>query len=211
MVVNEDRYPYFALKNGNAMCGAVLIGNRFVLTAAHCQGAADQFFIGARTSNRVGRATVKWQDFLVHPDYLSTDFDNDIMLFYLDEEVSGIPALKLGKDPVTQAGTQLTVIGFGDTRGSGIGRLFLSDVLQEAVVAYVDPQTCAAAHAGDPVTEDMLCAAESNTDACFGDSGGPLIKKGGSIQTDELVGLVSWGRGCADPNYPGGECGVQRA
>jgi secreted trypsin-like serine protease len=33
-----------------------------------------------------------------------------------------------------------------------------------------------------------------------GDSGGPLF----NAANQKLVGIVSWGYGCADPNYPGG-------
>lgn len=32
---------------------------------------------------------------------------------------------------------------------------------------------------------------------CQGDSGSPLVCAG------EVQGLVSWGQGCAEPNYPG--------
>lgn len=44
----------------------------------------------------------------------------------------------------------------------------------------------------------MICAADRNKDSCQGDSGGPLITPDG-VQ----VGVVSWGSGCADPDYPG--------
>ena len=37
----------------------------------------------------------------------------------------------------------------------------------------------------------------------LGDSGGPLIKKGANSYDDTLVGLVSWGRGCAEDGVPG--------
>lgn len=43
----------------------------------------------------------------------------------------------------------------------------------------------------------MFCAGSPGHDACFGDSGGPIIR--GSV----LTGLVSWGVGCAEPGYPG--------
>jgi secreted trypsin-like serine protease len=181
--------------NEDAMCGAALIGPRFVLSAAHCEGSAFSFVIGARTNPRLGLASVQYQDFLIHPDYRSTEFDNDIMIYYLAEAVTDVQPIRLEKTPITTVGQRMTVIGFGDTRGNDNGRLFLSDVLMETEVSYVDPQTCVVAHGKDPVTSDMLCATESNTDACYGDSGGPLILKGATAEQDSLTGIVSWGRG----------------
>merc|ERR1719337_693118 len=51
----------------------------------------------------------------------------------------------------------------------------------------------------------MICAgdtADGGEDACQGDSGGPLF----GIDADGnyvLTGIVSWGYGCADRNFPG--------
>lgn len=47
------------------------------------------------------------------------------------------------------------------------------------------------------ITDRMLCTKYKDTDACQGDSGGPLVADG------KLIGVVSWGEGCADPRYPG--------
>ena len=50
------------------------------------------------------------------------------------------------------------------------------------------------------IKHGMMCAGmpeSGGKDACTGDSGGPAQRGG------ELVGIVSWGYGCASANYPG--------
>ena len=44
----------------------------------------------------------------------------------------------------------------------------------------------------------MICAGEEGRDSCQGDSGGPMVDSEGL-----LIGIVSWGQGCADKDYPG--------
>lgn len=39
--------------------------------------------------------------------------------------------------------------------------------------------------------------------ACQGDSGGPLVAFDGETKNPVLVGVVSWGKGCAEPEHPG--------
>ena len=50
----------------------------------------------------------------------------------------------------------------------------------------------------------MVCAGFNNGgyDSCQGDSGGPLIMTNSDGEY-ELIGIVSWGYGCAEPGYPG--------
>lgn len=45
----------------------------------------------------------------------------------------------------------------------------------------------------------MLCARDANKDRCNKDEGGPLI----DVRTKKQIGIVSWGKGCADPKFPG--------
>lgn len=49
----------------------------------------------------------------------------------------------------------------------------------------------------------MMCARDGNEDACQGDSGGPLVTRGRGDSSDVLVGVVSWGFGCAHKSFPG--------
>ena len=50
----------------------------------------------------------------------------------------------------------------------------------------------------------MVCAGDGNggEDSCQGDSGGPLIMTNDDGEY-ELIGIVSWGYGCAEAQYPG--------
>eukprot|EP00069_Balaena_mysticetus_P014336 bmy_22246T0 len=98
-------------------------------------------------------------------------------------------------------GSQCWVSGWGHTDPSHTHR---SDTLRDAVVPLLSTQLCnsSCVYSG-ALTPRMLCAGylDQRADACQGDSGGPLVclDKG----TWRLVGVVSWGRGCAEPNHPG--------
>ena len=47
------------------------------------------------------------------------------------------------------------------------------------------------------ISSEMVCAGSSGKDACAGDSGGPFTVKSSSTNQHDLVGVVSWGKGCA--------------
>ena len=72
----------------------------------------------------------------------------------------------------------------------------------EVEVDIVSKSECNSDYSGQ-ITDNMVCASRSGKDSCQGDSGGPLIVKGGDVSADVQVGVVSWGNGCADPNFPG--------
>lgn len=199
-VTDPSRYPYFALMDGQGLCGAVLISSRFVLTAAHCVGSDNDFEVGI-IDNSGGSSSVTDYPYtrkLTHPGYNNNGYDNDIAIYELDRDVPN-PYIRLEKDPVTVEGTPLTVIGFGDTNPSNAVDA-ISNYLMETTVDYVSSNRCESLYNNqETITAGMLCAFEEGTDSCQGDSGGPLFKKGSGPNSDALVGLVSWGYDCAGP------------
>ena len=59
------------------------------------------------------------------------------------------------------------------------------------------------AYGGGVITDSMLCARDLGKDACQGDSGGPIVTRQTAGSPFTQLGVVSWGVGCAHPQYPG--------
>ena len=73
--------------------------------------------------------------------------------------------------------------------------------LHSVEVPLVDDAACEEAYGASEIDADsMICAGEGGKDSCQGDSGGPLTCDG---EAQVHCGIVSWGYGCADPDYPG--------
>ncbi len=90
------------------------------------------------------------------------------------------------------------VIGFGNTNPNSGG--YYPDNLYHVELAYVSQATCNSNYGGG-ILSSMMCASDPGQDSCQGDSGGPLYDANTNVKT--LVGVVSWGNGCAQTGYPG--------
>ncbi|EFX80460.1 hypothetical protein DAPPUDRAFT_103527 [Daphnia pulex] len=78
----------------------------------------------------------------------------------------------------------------------------VANVLQQATVQTVTNSQCRRSY--PQLISSMLCAAAPGNDTCQGDSGGPIfIRSSSSGFPWTQVGIVSYGAGCADPNFPG--------
>jgi hypothetical protein len=195
----QGEYPFFVQGNG---CGGSLVWDDIVLTAAHCQGAFNgRVLVGPYIeSNTSGGAEyIDVAEQVPHPSYNSNSEAYDFMLLRLENSVDNPNLTPIAVNSVNSNPANndvLTVIGFGATSEGGSQ----SSRLKEVNVNYIDYETCNDLYDGDIVDSVMLCAGVSGggKDSCQGDSGGPIFDQDG-IQ----VGVVSWGYGCAQANYPG--------
>ena len=81
-----------------------------------------------------------------------------------------------------------SISGWGDLEFGGNR---YPENLQTTPVPIVGNPQCQEIYDEEVIRPDQLCAGEPGRDACQGDSGGPLIFNG------KVVGVVSWGYGCA--------------
>lgn len=156
------------------------------------------------TYNDRGGELVTIVEKISHPNYVSLAWD--FALLRLSKSLTIGPtvqtiALQRVADPLPD-GAPAEVAGWGNHHqwpGMVLRRaLFRTprNVLHDVIVQITNQQECREAY-GDQITESMVCASAPGKDSCQGDSGGPLVHAG------KLVGVVSWGYGCANPGYPG--------
>ncbi|CAH1255087.1 PRSS2 [Branchiostoma lanceolatum] len=202
---SAGEFPYQASlqQHGNHFCGGTLLNSQWVLSAAHCQVSANSLTVvlGEHdlSRNEGHEQTVQAQQVIVHPNYNDNTLNNDIMLIKLQHPVTINNWVSPASVPssMVSPGTMLTVTGWGNTLSSGSN---YPDRLQKVDVPKIARADCNAANAYDgEITNKMFCAGymDGGKDSCQGDSGGPVVRSG------TVYGVVSWGYGCAERNYPG--------
>ena len=145
----------------------------------------------------------------MHPQYDSSILDYDITLLKFKTPLKKFneymsPICLPRNNTILRVGTSCFVTGFGRTSEHG----FLSTHLREAQVPVISRKLCTKRYSGrrHKVTSRMICAghAQGGIDSCKGDSGGPFVCKGIVRRGDwTLMGVVSWGVGCARGDKPG--------
>ncbi|TPV97095.1 MAG: trypsin-like serine protease [Myxococcales bacterium FL481] len=218
----EGEFPWMVtLMNGDEIdpnwaffCGGTLIGEKWVLTAAHCvlPTSLGLFFenlevavVPLRHDDVVARTPAA--EIYIHPDYDETVSNHDIALIRLSEPATVAPLRSLvlpsNAEALLAPGQSARLIGFGLNHPN---RFSLPSVLQKVELPVVSDDTCRAATqryapSGELYTENMLCAGwpQGGRGACSGDSGSPLLVTDENGDT-RLAGITSWTFGCALEN-----------
>ncbi|XP_058800564.1 trypsin-like [Phymastichus coffea] len=194
--ITEAPYQAQLLQLGSTICGAAIISEYWLLSAAHCfeDTYGMSILTGSSYRSRGGQKH-QIEKVIVHRNYNTYTNDNDISLIKLVKPIKfneRQKAIPVAKSP-PKTGDEMIISGYG--KEGEYQRA--STVLKLATVSVIDQRVCARRYIRDPITNNMFCAGKGSTDACQGDSGGPAVINA------QLAGIVSSGMECGSVYYPG--------
>jgi len=209
-------------------CGASFLGDKWLLTAAHCvENISPQHLkvsVGEYDLRNGIENTKAVKRIYKHADYqLAVELNNDIALIELVESVDNLSITLVdlaATEQLAEDNSPATVIGWGGRQGypaTGGSTTDFPDVLHQVDLQLLTNEACKnilAQSSTDTfegtfteidinITDAMICAyiPGGGQSSCQGDSGGPLM-----IETNvgwQQIGIVSWGIGCAADGFPG--------
>jgi len=196
LVSNNGRTPF---------CGGTLLSSDTVLTAAHCKTSVSNFqvVVGEHDVTRSdGEQRIRPSAWIQHENYNSRTTNYDFAIVKLASPVAfsdRVNPICLPSSTKNYDSVLATVSGWGTLYSGGSQ----PSILQKVNVPTMSNGQCMTntAYGRGDITAQMICAADSNKDSCQGDSGGPMVTNEGNHFS--IIGVVSWGYGCAQANAPG--------
>ncbi|XP_062556322.1 trypsin alpha-3-like [Armigeres subalbatus] len=183
-------------------CGGAILSADRVLTAAHCIEESRKYAVRAGSNYYgFGGQLVEVLESRVHPEFNNHTLANDIAMLRLERNLFFSNTVTLISLPYAESFSPTSKEVFVSGWGSILYDSSLSYRLQGVSIPLVDHELCSQLYVEfNNITDSMFCAGQvgrGGKDSCQGDSGGPVVQNG------YLVGVVSWGYECGEPNYPG--------
>ena len=155
------------------------------------------------------------ENIYLHPNYAEATYEHDIMLVKTYGK-SRYPTIKINsQDGVPEGNEDITVLGWGAEHADSVPKYsnqlkeaglnaMTNDQCKASAVDVANPETGAMETMSlrDHISDDMMCAKATNRYICHGDAGGPAIQRAANRIDDVALGIISWGYGCVNEQYP---------
>ena len=207
--VNELPWQAALVDSGDdePSCGGTVINTLWVMTAAHCtarRSTSDTQVLLRKhkteaDANQIRRNISQIVD---HPSYDYITFSHDFSLLRLSQAID-FTGNEVAPACLPSGGSfddvDAIVSGWGTTSSRGSS----PSVLHSVTVQTMSNAECTSDMGSGTIDFSMICADvdAGGKDSCEGDAGGPLVTEVGGRYT--LIGVSSWGYGCADQGSPG--------